>query len=92
MGWNLVQDMVQCDTKSNTDDKPGTTPGIQLSAFGRCAHLGGIMVGGLLFVVSVVLRFHYHDPIPWYIWALALVAMCVSFGEPAMRSAVSKKD
>ena len=25
------------------------------------------MLGGLLFVVCVILQFHYHDPIPWYI-------------------------
>jgi len=50
------------------------------------------MLGGLLFVVCVVMHFHYHDPIPWYIWVLALVAMCVSFGEPAMRSAKLKKE
>ena len=24
----------------------------------------GIMLGGLLFVVCVILQFHYHDPIP----------------------------
>jgi len=60
---------------------------------GLCAPLGGIMLGGLLFVVCVILQFHYHDPIPWYIWVLALIAQFVSFGEPAMRSAVkSKKD
>ena len=50
------------------------------------------MLGGLLFVVCVVMQFHYHDPIPGYIWVLALVAMCVSFGEPAMRSAKLKKE
>ena len=44
------------------------------------------MLGGLLFVVCVILRFHYHDPIPWYIWVLALIAQLVAFGEPAMRS------
>jgi hypothetical protein len=49
------------------------------------------MLGGLLFVVCVILQFHYHDPIPWYIWALALLAQLVAFGEPAMRSAVAKK-
>jgi 4-hydroxybenzoate polyprenyltransferase len=55
--------------------------------------LGGIMLAGLLFVVCVILQFHYHDPIPWYIWVLALIALLVSFGEPAMRSAIkSKKD
>ena len=51
------------------------------------------MLAGLLFVVCVILQFHYRDPIPWYIWVLALIALCVSFGEPAMRSAIkSKKD
>jgi hypothetical protein len=52
----------------------------------------GIMLGGLLFVVCVVLQFHYHDPIPWYIWILALIALFVSFGEPVMRSAAAKKN
>ena len=51
-----------------------------------------IMLGGLLFVVCVILQFHYHDPIPWYIWVLALIAQCVAFGEPAMRSAAAKKN
>ena len=50
-----------------------------------------IMLGGLLFVVCVILQFHYHDPIPWYIWVLALVAQFVAFGEPAMRSAARKR-
>ena len=49
------------------------------------------MLGGLLFVVCVILQFHYHYPIPWYIWVLALVAQLVAFGEPAMRSAVASK-
>jgi hypothetical protein len=31
---------------------------------GALAHLGGILLGGLLFVVCVILHFHYHDPIP----------------------------
>ena len=31
------------------------------------------------------------DPIPWYIWVLALIAQCVAFGEPAMRSAAAAK-
>jgi hypothetical protein len=64
-----------------------------LKGLGLCAHSGGIMLGGLLFAVCVILQFHYHDPIPWYIWVLALIAQLVSFGEPAMRSAIkSKKD
>lgn len=51
------------------------------------------MLGGLLFVICVILQFHYHDPIPWYIWVLALVALLASLGEPAMRSAITlKKD
>lgn len=50
------------------------------------------MLGGLLFVVCVILQFHYHDTIPWYIWVLALIAQLVAFGEPAMRSAASKKN
>ena len=49
------------------------------------------MLGGLLFLVCVILQFHYHDPIPWYIWALGLLAQLVAFGEPAMRSAAAKK-
>jgi hypothetical protein len=52
----------------------------------------GIMLGGLLLVVCVILQFHYHDSIPWYIWVLALIAQCVAFGEPAMRSAAWKKN
>ena len=51
-----------------------------------------IMLGGLLFVVCVILQFHYHDPIPWYIWVLALIALFVSWGEPAMRSAAWNKN
>ena len=51
----------------------------------------GIMLGGLLFVVCVILQFHYHDSIPWYIWVLALIAQFVAFGEPAMRSAIASK-
>jgi len=50
------------------------------------------MLGSLLLVVCVILQFHYHDPIPWYIWVLALIAQCVAFGEPAMRSAAAKKN
>jgi len=49
------------------------------------------MLGSLLFVVCVVLQYHYHDPIPWYIWALGVLALLVSFGEPAMRSAAKSK-
>ena len=44
------------------------------------------MLGGLLFIVCVVLQFHYHDSLPWYIWVVAVIALCVSFGEPAMRN------
>ena len=51
----------------------------------------GIMLGGLLFIVCVVLQFHYHDARPWYIWVVAVIALGVSFGEPAMRSAVKVK-
>lgn len=50
------------------------------------------MLGGLLFIVCVILQFHYHDTIPWYIWVLALFAQVVAFGEPAIRSAASKRD
>ena len=49
------------------------------------------MLGGLLFAVCVILQFHYHDPIPWYIWVLALIAQLAALGEPAMRSAAPKK-
>jgi len=49
------------------------------------------MLGGLRFVVCVILQFHYHDTIPWYIWVLALIAQFVAFGEPAMRSATASK-
>jgi len=48
------------------------------------------MLGGLLFIVCVILHFHYHDSIPWYIWAFAVLAQLVAFGEPAMRSATAK--
>jgi len=50
------------------------------------------MLGGLLLVVCVILQFHYHDSIPWYVWVLALIAQFVAFGEPAMRSAAWKKN
>jgi hypothetical protein len=50
----------------------------------------GIMFGGLLLVVCVILQFHYHDAIPWYIWVLAVIAQCVAFGEPAMKAASKK--
>ena len=43
------------------------------------------MFGGLLFAVCVVLQFHYHDSLPWYIWVASVIALCVSFGEPAMK-------
>jgi hypothetical protein len=46
---------------------------------------------GLLFVVCVILQFHYHDTIPWYIWILGLIAQLVAFGEPVMRSAAARK-
>jgi hypothetical protein len=49
------------------------------------------MLGGLLLVACVILQFHYHDSIPWHIWVLAVIAQCVAFGEPAMRSAAPKK-
>ena len=49
------------------------------------------MLGGLLFITCVILQFHYHDPIPWYIWLLAFIAQLAAFGEPAMRSAVAQK-
>jgi len=49
------------------------------------------MFGGLLFAVCVVLQFHYHDPVPWYIWVLALIAQLASLGEPAMRSTIISK-
>jgi hypothetical protein len=48
------------------------------------------MFGGLLLVVCVILQFHYHDAIPWYIWVLAVIAQCVAFGEPAMKAASKK--
>jgi hypothetical protein len=49
------------------------------------ADSGGFMFGGLLFVVCVVLQFHYHDPLPWYIWAAALIGLLTSFSEPALK-------
>lgn len=48
------------------------------------------MLGGLLFIVCVILQFHYHDSIPWYIWVLALIAQFAALGEPAMRGASKK--
>lgn len=50
------------------------------------------MFGGLLLIVCVILQFHYHDSIPWYIWAVAAIAQCVAFGEPSMRLAAAKKN
>jgi len=49
------------------------------------------MFNGLLLVVCVVLQFHYHDAIPWYLWVFAVIAQCVAFGEPAMRAAKQAK-
>jgi len=49
------------------------------------------MLGGLLFVVCVILQFHYHDSIPWYVWLLALIAQLAALGEPAMRSGIATK-
>ena len=49
------------------------------------------MLGGLLFVVCVILQYHYHEPIPWYIWVPATIGLLASFGEPAMRSARKPK-
>jgi hypothetical protein len=49
------------------------------------------MLGALLFITCVVLQFHYHDSIPWYIWVVSVIALCVSFGEPAMRGAARSK-
>jgi hypothetical protein len=43
------------------------------------------MFGGLLFVVCVVLQFHYRDSLPWYIWALAVLGLLASLGEPALK-------
>ena len=45
------------------------------------------MLGGLVFVVCVIMQFHYHEPIPWYIWVPATIGLLASFGEPAIRSA-----
>jgi len=30
------------------------------------------MLGTLPFVVCVVMHYHYHDWIPWYVWVLAI--------------------
>jgi len=43
------------------------------------------MFGSFLFIACLVLQFHYHDSIPWYIWVLAVIGLCASWGEPAMR-------
>jgi F0F1-type ATP synthase assembly protein I len=47
--------------------------------------IGGSMFGALLFIACLVLQFHYHDSIPWYIWVLAVIGVFVSWGEPAMK-------
>lgn len=47
------------------------------------------MLGSLSFAVCIILQFHYHDWIPWYVWALAVLALLVSFSEPALKA---KKD
>lgn len=49
------------------------------------------MLNCLLLVVCVVLQFHFHDSIPWYLWAFGVLAQFVAFGEPVMRSAAGKK-
>ena len=49
------------------------------------ADSGGIMFGGLLFAVCVVLQFHYHDSIPWYLWVAGLIGLLPSFSEPALK-------
>jgi hypothetical protein len=38
-----------------------------------------------VFVVCVVLQFHCHDSIPWYIWAAALIGLLSSFSEPVLK-------
>jgi len=43
------------------------------------------MLGGLLFIVCLIMQCHYHDPIPWYIWVLALIAQFVAFAEATTR-------
>jgi len=43
------------------------------------------MFGSSLFAVCVVLQFHYHDSIPWYTWAAALLGLLSSFSEPALK-------
>jgi len=50
------------------------------------------MLGGLLFVVMCRLAVLLSRPDSLYIWVFAFIAMCISFGEPAMRSARLKKD
>jgi hypothetical protein len=60
-----------------------TSPG-GLFAEGN-SFMGGNMFGSLLFIACLVLQFHYHDSIPWYIWLLAVIGVFVSWGEPAMK-------
>jgi hypothetical protein len=38
------------------------------------------MLGSLTFALCVFLHYHYHDPIPWYIWVFAIF---LSFSEHA---------
>jgi hypothetical protein len=65
--------------------------GPRVWCYSRVFLMEDIMFGGLLLAVCVILQFHYHDSIPWYLWAVAVIAQCVAFGEPSMRIAASKK-
>ena len=32
-------------------------------------------MGTILFTVLLVLHFHFHDPLPWWVWVIGAVAM-----------------
>jgi hypothetical protein len=40
------------------------------------------MLEVLPFIVLIIMRYHYHDEIPWYIWAVAIVVL---FSNPVLR-------
>ena len=40
------------------------------------------MLGSLPFAVCILLQFHYHDSIPWYLW---VVAVLTSLGDPVVK-------
>ena len=40
------------------------------------------MLGTLPLAVCIALQFHYHDAIPWYLWAFAIF---LALGDPALK-------